>query len=120
MSQRDPIPNPLRSCNLSRPLSTEQPPVRASTPLSFGPQAPSLSLGTALTRSFFSGVRSIIASHPPHPRCDVAKWNVEFYLLPLGSVHVINDWTDITPASVSMLSRKGRRGLTTPQLLNVQ
>lgn len=72
--------------NPSRAPSVEQPPVKCTLFLSH-----SSLLTPFLTRSFFSEVRSIIASHPTHPSRDVAKWNVEFYLWPFGSVSVIND-----------------------------
>lgn len=68
--------------------------------LSLAPFASSFSF---LTRSFFSEVRSIIASDPPHPLRDVAKWNVEFYLWPLGSLSVINDWMDIIAGFCSQI-----------------
>lgn len=92
MCRRIPLPPLKRVCNPSR-LNN---PLGQSNSLARALFVPSFSF---LTRSFFSEVRSIIASHPHPPTYpyagDVAKWDVEFYLWSFRSVSVINDSIDI-------------------------
>lgn len=88
-----PLPPFKRVYNPSRPNN----PLGQSNRLARALFVPSFSF---LTRSFFSEVRSIIASHPHPPpihpyASDVAKWDVEFYLWSFRSVSVINDSIDI-------------------------